>query len=158
MGFSRQEYWSGLPVPSLNHAWLLINDFGEYNYTIHSCGVLFIRTFFLKNCLLHPVSERSKPIYFRNHHWLNWEWSFYSFVTIGGTKPLLNTQPSEVKCWLLSHVWLFATPWTVTQQAPLSMIFQARILEWVAISYSRGSSQPRDRTHISCIGRQILYH
>ena len=30
-------------------------------------------------------------------------------------------------------------------------IFQIRILEWVAISYSRGSSQPRDRAHISCI-------
>ena len=31
-------------------------------------------------------------------------------------------------------------------------IFQARILEWVAISFSRGSSQPRDQTHISCTG------
>ena len=30
-------------------------------------------------------------------------------------------------------------------------IFQARILEWVAISFSRGSSQPRDRTEVSCI-------
>ena len=29
-------------------------------------------------------------------------------------------------------------------------IFQARILEWVAISFSRGSSQPRDRTRVSC--------
>ena len=37
-------------------------------------------------------------------------------------------------------------------------ISQARLLEWVAISFSRGSSQPRDWTHISCIGRQILYH
>ena len=40
-------------------------------------------------------------------------------------------------------------------------IFQARILEWVAVSFSRESIQPRDRTHISCvsyIGRQILYH
>ena len=40
-------------------------------------------------------------------------------------------------------------------------IFQARILGWVAISASMGSSQPRHRTHvscISCIGRQILYH
>ena len=38
---------------------------------------------------------------------------------------------------------------------------QARILEWVATSYSRESSQPRDRTHFSCvfcIGRQFLYH
>ena len=38
-------------------------------------------------------------------------------------------------------------------------IFQARILEWVAIFSSRASSQPRDGTHISCvscISRQIL--
>ena len=40
-------------------------------------------------------------------------------------------------------------------------IFQARILEWVAISFSRGPSQPRDGTRvscISCIGRWILYY
>ena len=30
-------------------------------------------------------------------------------------------------------------------------IFQARVLEWVAISFSRGSSPPRDRTLVSCI-------
>ena len=30
-------------------------------------------------------------------------------------------------------------------------IFQARVLEWVAISFSRGSSRPRDRTQVSCI-------
>ena len=37
-------------------------------------------------------------------------------------------------------------------QAPPSMgILQARRLEWVAISYSRGSSQPRDQTGISCM-------
>ena len=33
----------------------------------------------------------------------------------------------------------------------------ARILEWVAISFSRGSSRPRDQTCVSCIGRWILY-
>ena len=37
-------------------------------------------------------------------------------------------------------------------------IFQARTLEWVAISYSWGSSQPRNWTHVSFIGRQIPYH
>ena len=40
-------------------------------------------------------------------------------------------------------------------------IFQVRILEWVAISYFRGSSWPRDQTDVSCVsgtGRQILYH
>ena len=42
----------------------------------------------------------------------------------------------------LSHVQLFVTPWTVAHQALLSMGFQARVLEWVAISFSRGSSWP----------------
>ena len=36
-------------------------------------------------------------------------------------------------------------------------ISQARILVWVAIPFSWGSSQHRDRTHGSCIGRWILY-
>ena len=37
-------------------------------------------------------------------------------------------------------------------------ISQARILEWVAISYSRARSQTRNQTCIPCFGRQILYH
>ena len=37
-------------------------------------------------------------------------------------------------------------------------IFQARILEWVAISFARGSSRPRDWTRVSCVGRLTLYH
>ena len=40
-------------------------------------------------------------------------------------------------------------------------ILQARILEWVAIPFSRGSSPPRDWTHVSCdfwLGRQIHYY
>ena len=36
-------------------------------------------------------------------------------------------------------------------------IFQARILEWVAISFSRGSSQPRDRTQVSCTSCRFFY-
>ena len=41
-----------------------------------------------------------------------------------------------MKVKLLSHVQLFATPWNVAYQAPLSMGFFRRILEWVAISFS----------------------
>ena len=39
-------------------------------------------------------------------------------------------------------------------------ILQARILQWVAMPSSRGSSQPRDQPHVfvSCIDRWILYH
>ena len=43
-----------------------------------------------------------------------------------------------------------ATPWAVTCQVPLSVgILQARMLEWVAMPSSRGSSQPRNQIHIS---------
>ena len=55
-------------------------------------------------------------------------------------------------CMLRSVVSDSVTPWASTRQAPLSMgILQARILEWVAMPSSKGSSQPRDRTQISCI-------
>ena len=37
-------------------------------------------------------------------------------------------------------------------------ISQARILEWVAISFSRVLLKPKDQTRISYIGGQILYH
>ena len=48
-----------------------------------------------------------------------------------------NIKDPGLPVQLLSHVRLFATPWTVACQAPLSMgIFQAIILEWVAISLS----------------------
>ena len=36
-------------------------------------------------------------------------------------------------------------------------ILQARILEWVAFPFSRGSSQPRDWTQVSCIAGRFLY-
>ena len=35
-------------------------------------------------------------------------------------------------------------------------ILQARILEWVAMPSFRGSSQPRDQTHVSCFGRRFF--
>ena len=50
-------------------------------------------------------------------------------------------------------------PHRLAYQAPLSM--GSRILEWIAISFSKGFYQCRERTSvfcISCTGRQILYH
>ena len=38
------------------------------------------------------------------------------------------------------------------------MVSQAGILQWVAISFSMGSSPPRDQTYLSGFGRRILYH
>ena len=49
------------------------------------------------------------------------------------------------------------TPWTKAHQAPLFMgILQARMLEWVAMLSSRGSSQPRDWTQVSCIAGRFF--
>ena len=61
-------------------------------------------------------------------------------------------------CCLVNHPWLTLCN-SMDYSPPGSSvpgISQVRILEWVAISFSRGSSQPWDRTHMSCIGRRIL--
>ena len=58
---------------------------------------------------------------------------------------------------MISHVWLFVTPWTIAHQAPLSMEFLGKntgvgcqqifwTKDWTCVCY------------ISCIGRWILYH
>ena len=51
-----------------------------------------------------------------------------------------------------SRIRLFSTLWARACQASLSVgTAQARILEWVAIPFSRVSSRPRDQTRISCV-------
>ena len=63
-----------------------------------------------------------------------------------------------VNVCMLSRVQVFVTLWTVPAPphphppgSSVHGIFQARILEWIAISCSRGSSLPRDQTHVSSI-------
>ena len=81
--------------------------------------------------------------------------------------PLLLPSLPWYSLWhvcMLSHfsrVWLFVTLWTEAHQPSDHGTLQARILEWVAMSSSRGSSWPRDWTHVSsvsCIGCCVLYH
>ena len=98
MKFSRQEYWSGLPCPSVGD-------------------------------LPDPGIEPGYPALQADSLWLG--------ATQESPFALLSMEFSRQK------------------------IFQARILEWVAISSSRESSQPMDQTqvsYVSCISRQILYH
>ena len=64
-----------------------------------------------------------------------------------------------VRCLVAKSCLLFATLWTVACQAPLSMGFSmASLVEWVAISFSRGSSWPKDQSCVSYTGRWILCH
>ena len=63
----------------------------------------------------------------------------------------------KVKVKSLSPVWLFVTPWSPPGSS-VHGIFQARVLKWVAISFSRGSSQPRDLTRVSRTRGRHFYH
>ena len=72
--------------------------------------------------------------------------------------------------WLVRHwIWGMVSSFACPQEKRPCMdcslpdssvhgIFQARILGWVAISFSRASSWIRDQTWVSCIGRCFLYH
>ena len=63
----------------------------------------------------------------------------------------------------LSHVWLFATPWTVTLQAPLSLEF-SRQEYWRRLPFPIPGDLPdigielTSVSSVSCVVRQILYH
>ena len=69
---------------------------------------------------------------------------------VGTRRNVLHLKLQKLNSNVFSHVWLFVTPWTVAHRASLFMaILQARILEWLAMPSSRGSSQPRDQTQVS---------
>ena len=108
MRFSRQEYWSGLPLPSPPVFVVSLNSWGRKE---------------------SETTER-----------LNW------------------TELLNLNFWVSE--WVKVTQSCLTLCNPMDCsppaslvheILQARILEWVAISFSRGSSQPRDQTQVSHI-------
>ena len=70
---------------------------------------------------------------------------------------LLDSLVCAVLC-LVTHSCLpLCDPQIVTHQAPLSMeIIQARILEWIAYPFSKGSSQARNRTGVSYIAGRFF--
>ena len=85
-------------------------------------------------------------------------WIICSFLKIG-LWFFIHFLTSElyVVVQLLGRVWLFSDP---TDCSPLGSSIWG-ILEWVAISFSSGSSRPRDQayvSHVSWISRWILYH
>ena len=110
-----------------------------------------------------------------------WDWE----VSFCGGKPLnlgvicyltklTNTKAYQVLGTVLCHppraplhpstmrAQSYLTLWDPMDCSPpgssIHGISQARILEWIAIPFSRGSSWPRDQTHVFSIGRQTLYH
>ena len=81
------------------------------------------------------------------------------YVLMNLWKHFHRVDSEQWKVKSLSRVWLFETPWTVCSLPGSSVhgIFQARVLEWVAISFSRGSSRPRDQTQVYSHCTQTVY-
>ena len=89
----------------------------------------------------HPRSSPSPPAPNPSQHQSLFQW--------------VNSSHEVAK--VLSHIQILCD--TMDYSLPGSSVHgvsQARMLEWVAISFSRGSSQLRDQAHISCISRRIL--
>ena len=106
--------------------------------------------------LSYPFSRGSSPP-------RNWTWISCiagRFLTSWPTNTLLTAE--EAVCMHAQSCPTLCDPMDCGPPgSSVHGISQARLLEWVAMSFSRGSSRPRDWTNIfcgSCIGRQILYH
>ena len=106
MGFSRQEYWSGLPCPSPR-------DLPDPRIKPRSPALQADSL---------PSEPTGKPL---SKHW---KWKS------------------------LSCVWLFVHPMDYTVHG----ILQARILEWVAIPFSRGFSRSRNWTKVTCVAGRFF--
>ena len=98
--------------------------------------------------------------YFKMHNALTHNLKYLSNVKItqSSTSPPASVMFNTMwMCYWLSPVWLFVTPWTVAHQALLvHETTQAGILQWVDISFSRGSFLPRDRTQVLCIAGRFF--
>ena len=77
----------------------------------------------------------------------------HSTIFISPTHLFMHLKPSTITCCLVTKLCLAFCDSTDYSQ-PVSFvhgIFQERILKWVAISFFRGSSWPRDQTSVFCI-------
>ena len=81
-------------------------------------------------------------------------WGYWLNVKVGS-----RSFPSDGSCYLVARLCpTLCHPMDCSPPgSSVHGIFQVRILEWVAISFSRGSSWPRYWSWVSFIGRWILY-
>ena len=142
--------------------WAYFENFKDINSVIISQGILLRRKYdWRKGSLTCDIFLDWQASFVRNgrvgqrDHLYLLLWALiplWSCQGCGGMHIVVLFSPSAMSSSL-------ATPWTSSPPGFSDHgILQARTLEWVAISFSGESSQPRNRSHISCIGRQIHYH
>ena len=133
LGFSIYKFMSSISRDSSMSffpIWMLFISF--------YCLIALTRTF---SSMLNRSGESGHPCLVPNIRGKAFSLLPLSMIlAVGFTHCLAHTWPC-----VLSHficVQLFVTPWTVACQTSLSIILQARTLEWVAVPFSRGSSDP----------------
>ena len=86
----------------------------------------------------------------------NWMTSLFFLYHMASNRTPLHMHVCMLSCF--SHAWLCHPMDCSPVGSSIHGIFQARILEWVALSFSRRSSQSRDWTWVSCIvGRRFTF-
>ena len=92
--------------------------------------------------------------------WWQW-WCVCAYVSVC-VSGFFSIHPTDIGggagAGLVAKSYLtLVTPWSGLPVTSAHGISQARILEWVAISFSRRSSQPRERNQFSCIAGSLLH-
>ena len=139
MGFSRQEYWSGLPFPSpVDHvlsefftmtclSWMAIHGMthsfiGLNKAVVHVISLIRFLWLWFSFCLPSWIRIRGLRKLPGGRDWL---WGKLGLVLMG--RAMFSSVQS------LSRVWLFVTPWTAARQASLSFTTSLNLLKLVSI-------------------------
>ena len=108
-------------------------------------GIIMVLTIYFKSTSLEKFQDSERKQQQKEHHQSH----------VFDTHIILTVPQFFVQS--LSHILLFVTPWAIAlPHFPIHGISQARILGWIIISISRGSSPTRDQTHVSCIGGRFV--
>ena len=130
--------------------------------------------------LIFLCSSHTGPLFFPlskaslfEHQIINFRHWEFTICTLNLKTCLSTCTPSVNVCWMsetqILSDWFFnktLSEWVKVAQSCLTIchpmdytvhgILQVRVLEWVAFPFSRGSSQPRDRTQASHIAGRLL--
>ena len=134
------------------HVWACSADFYRYQLASHCRRTqIWLRE-------LIPTEENASLQEPDRKQSFNWQKTGYfqrvaMFTIICLLASCLNSVESKVKSERITQSCLtLCDPMDCSPPgSSVHGILQARILKWVAISFSRGSSRPRDRTWVSCI-------
>ena len=144
----RVKSFKSLESGLTSKAWIMVcSSVIELYHRSIEFGTLLTSTWKTETLIVWTISQMSNCNSFPHS---SLEWICQLFLTLVRV------------CWVASVVSNCSLPLYCSPPGSSAHgILQTRIVEWVAEPSSRGSSQPRDWTHVSyfsCIGSRVLYH